>query len=380
MGGAMAYYRHFFEHDDFEVFVATDDKRVSHYNLPCEVLIFDQPRWLERISKTRFFRWAHSLKHLFAGYFIPGKVVQAARDFQPDLIFTIAGSWDSTAQMSQLLSRKLNVPLVGSFNDWFDFGAIIHPLMKPLIEERFRSFFRECDLAFCTSEGMKEALGPHHYAHVLYPVGASPKAGNESPSTTTNIRGPFVIAFAGNLSDWYGVMLEQLVETAFKMKAPLEFRIFGANQSWSFGFDRLARERKIYRGFLPFDQLGKEVAQVDALILPMGFGQESALTERTSFNTKFLYYLAFRKPIMVWGPEYCSAVRVAREFDSAEICNDADPRAVVSILELLARSPERQGQLVAHAAAMYEDRFHPDKIHAGFVRQMRQVVENHDNA
>jgi len=380
MGGAMAYYRHFFEHDDFEIFIATDDKKVSQYNLPCSVLVFDQPRWLQRMSKTRFSSWAHSFKHLCAGYFIPKEVLQAARDFQPDLIFTIAGSWDWTAQMSQLLSRKLNVPLVGSFNDWFDFGAIIHPLIKPLLEERFRSFFRECDLAFCTSEGMQEALGPHHHAHVLYPIGASPEEVGETTSIAMNIRGPFVIAFAGNLSDWYGMMLEKLVETAFKMKAPVEFRIFGANQSWSSRFNLLARERNIYRGFLPFDRLGKEIAQADALILLMGFGQESELTERTSFKTKFLDYLAFCKPIIVWGPEYCSAVRVAREFDSAEICTDADPSTVVSTLELLARSPERQRQLVAHAASMYEDRFHPDKIHAGFVLKMRQLVEDHDAA
>jgi len=35
---------------------------------------------------------------------------------------------------------------------------------------------------------------------------------------------------------------------------------------------------------------------------------------------------------------------------------------------------------VAHAASMYEDRFHPDKIHAGFVLKMRQLVEDHDAA
>src|SRR5256885_7955894 len=35
-------------------------------------------------------------------------------------------------------------------------------------------------------------------------------------------------------------------------------------------------------------------------------------------KTKFLDYLTFQKPIIVWGPEYSSAVRAAREFDAAE--------------------------------------------------------------
>ena len=46
--------------------------------------------------------------------------------------------------MSQCLARELKVPLVGSFNDWFDFSGIIHPLARPLLEIKFRSFYRAC--------------------------------------------------------------------------------------------------------------------------------------------------------------------------------------------------------------------------------------------
>jgi glycosyltransferase involved in cell wall biosynthesis len=374
MGGAMAYHRHFFQSDDFEIFIATDDKRVSQYDLPCRVLIFDQPHWLERATRSRFSLWAHSLKHLFAGCFIPKEVFQAARDFQPDLIFTIAGSWDWTAQMSEMLARKLRVPLVGSFNDWFDFGTIIHPSLKPLVEKKFRSYYQHCDLAFCTSEGMKEELGAHPHAHILYPMGALPKGNEREITPHAGPSAPFIVTFAGNLSDWYGVMLEELISLALEKNSPIEFKIYGANQSWSADFDHLARERDIYRGFLPFEKLSDEMAKADALILPMGFGDSSALIERTSFKTKFLDYLAFQKPILVWGPDYCSAVRVAREFDSAEICTDANPAKALAMLESLARSPERQKELIDHAAKMYEDRFHPAKIHAGFLNQMNEIV------
>ncbi len=67
------------------------------------------------------------------------------------------------------------------------------------------------------------------------------------------------------------------------------------------------------------------MAAVDAALLPMGWGlsEECALTERTSFKTKFLDYLSFEKPVVFWGPEYCSAVRYVREFNSAEICSSS---------------------------------------------------------
>lgn len=374
MGGAMAYYRHFFEREDFEVFVATDDKRVLQYELPYTALIFDQPRWLERLTRSRFSLWAHSYKHLIAGYFIPKEVLQAARDFQPDMILTIAGSWGWTTLMAQQLARKLNVPLVGSFNDWFDFSILIHPYFRSRLEKKFRNFYHNCDLAWCTSEGMRDELGAHPNAQILYPVGARPQI-TATGLEQTGASDRFVIAFAGNLSDWYGRMLEQLVTTAIQNRAPVEFRIYGGNQSWSREFESMARVRNIYRGHLPFDELSREMAHVDALILPMGFEPESAQIERTSFKTKFLDYLSYEKPILVWGPEYCSAVRVAREFDSAEVCTQAGAEAVLEKILILQQAPDRREVLRRNARAMYQGRFHPDKIHAHFVRHSLNLLK-----
>ena len=105
------------------------------------------------------------------------EVWQAARDFKPDLVFTVAGSWNWTARLAQRVARRLGVPLVASFNDWFDFGVLMHPYFRCSLEKTFREFYRDCDLAFCTSEGMLEALGPHPNAHVLYPIGTRMRNG-----------------------------------------------------------------------------------------------------------------------------------------------------------------------------------------------------------
>jgi hypothetical protein len=73
--------------------------------------------------------------------------------------------------------------------------------------------------------------------------------------------------------------------------------------------------------------------------------------------------LSFSKPILVWGPEYCTAVRTAKEFDSADICTVQDPKICMESLVALRENPERRQQIVNNAQYMYESRFHPDKIH-----------------
>lgn len=371
-GGAMSFYRHFVERSDFEIFVATDSAEVEEYDVPYRFLRFDVPNWLKRMLHTRLYRWFWQYNQSVAGYFVPREVWQAARTFKPDLVFTIAGSWNWTARIAQLIARRLRVPLVASFNDWFDFGVMMHPRFRRSIERAFRKFYRDCDLAFCTSEGMLEALGPHPNAHVLYPTGGSMPDVEREFTPFTSDGTPTTVFFAGSLSAWYGPMLERLVKAS--SDSQLRFEIFGSNASWSREFESVARTAGVYRGQVSFDRLKTHAQEADLLLLPMGFGDECAQTERTSFKTKFLDYLTFQKPIVIWGPEYCSAVLVAREFDAAECYTSPDAAGCIVTLQNVAHSSERQEQLVANARRMYESRFEPSQIHAVLLRQCEKLA------
>jgi glycosyltransferase involved in cell wall biosynthesis len=374
-GGAMAFYRHFFERNDFETLVATYRVAFPMDLVSYSPIFIAQNKILSRLCKTRLMPWIEGFFALGCGVRIPPDLENAARKFQPDVIFTIAGTWHVSALLAQKLATKFQVPLVASFNDWFNFGWFpAHPCFHAAIEKRFRRFYREADLALCTCEGMREGLGPHQNAHILYPSGAKMSNAAVSPMTIVSEDNRLVVVFAGSLSCWYGRMLERLVMEARSQNAPIDFRIYGSAPSWSPEFDTIAKREKFYLGHLPFEDLRNEVLKADALLLPMGFEADAALIERTSFKTKFLDYLTFGKPIFVWGPEACSAVRVAREFDSAEVCTSSSEREAVVGLTSLAKNPDRQIALVEKARAMYESRFHPDKIHAGLVEKIRSLV------
>ena len=367
----MAFYRHFFERKDFEVFVATNDPNVLKYHLPCEVLVFNRIQFLQRLTRTRFFRIAHSLQHLLEGECIPLEVRANAARFRPDLIFTIAGSWGSCTRMAEKLAKQMRLPLVTSFNDWFDFSIIVHPALRWFLERRFRSVYRNSDLAFCTSDGMRKALGPHRNARVLFPKGGERRTAPGEASAKVE---EGTVVFAGNLGNWYGPMLESLVRESAISQKGLIFRIFGDLAKWSDEFDKFARAGQIFRGHLPFEQLVAELRKADVLLLMMGFGKDCEMVERTSFKTKFLDYLSVGRPVFIWGPAYCSAVGYAREFDSAEVCTDKKPGTAAEVLRRLVGNMGRKQQLVENAGRMYADRFHPDRIHEVFLGGMRELV------
>ncbi|MDF1712084.1 MAG: glycosyltransferase [Akkermansiaceae bacterium] len=372
----MTFYRHFIEKPDFEVLVVTSSPHVDDQPLPYEPVRVSLPCWWGRACKTRFLPYLYPLQALYGHLFLDKQVVDRIQKFQPDAVFSVAGSWDWTALAGQKIARKLNIPMIASFNDWYDYGRFpAHDWFRPVVERRYRRFYQEADLALCTSEGMRGALGEHPNAHVWYPTGAlmDEQAENHEPREVTKTE-PLIAFFGGSLGEWYGPMMESLVRSCEKAGDVVDFRIFGALETWSSEFDAYAREVGIFRGRVDFEKLSEEASKADVLILPMGFGEECAHVERTSFKTKFLDYLSFRRPILVWGPEYCSAVRVAREFDSAECVIESSPAACRAALLKLADSPRRRTELISNAMRMYRDRFHPERIHTELVRIINQTV------
>lgn len=375
----MTFYRHFIERDEFDTFVASNSQFFDDYDLPYEPLRIEQSRIWNRACKTRFMPWLNGIQSLYGGSFSLAEVMRAAKEFKPDAVFTVAGSWDWTALAAKKIADTLNVPLIASFNDWYNYGWFpAHNFFHKHIEERFHRFYREADLALCTCEGMKEALGPHTNSHVWYPTGAPmvkelPAYKVQSPTREQ----PFTVFFGGSLGDWYGKMLEALV-TECKESAPeIRFKIFGNLESWSEGFGRWASDSGVFGGRVSFEQLRGQAQKADLLLLPMGFGEECAQVEKTSFKTKFLDYLSFQRPILSWGPEYCSAVKTAREFDSAECVTSEDPKDCALAIRKLAEDTHRRKQLLSNAHSMYKNRFHPDKIHDGLVEKIQLVCHNH---
>lgn len=375
----MTFFRHFVERPEFEILVVTSSSNVGDQPLPYVPITIGLPPWWERLSRTRLGPWLHSFQLLKGGVFLDSTAIAAARKFCPDAVFTVAGSWDWTALAAQKMARRLGVPLVASFNDWYDYGGFpAGDRFRSKIEGRFRRFYQEADLALCTCEGMQEALGVHRSVHVWYPTGAPvPEESDDYLPVEASATQPLTVFFGGSLGDWYGPMLEELVTYCCTHHPSIRFQIYGALETWSAEFGAWARNEGVFGGRVPFEELRDRALAADLLLLPMGFGEECAHVERTSFKTKFLDYLSFRRPILVWGPEYCSAVRVAREFDSAECVLESKASACGEAIAELAWDPLRRRELIRNAREMYEDRFHPDRIHEQLVEQIDAVIENH---
>ncbi len=98
--------------------------------------------------------------------------------------------------------------------------------------------------------------------------------------------------------------------------------------------EELTRLKKtgIYRGYLPFAELEPELRKADAFLLVMSFEEADRTFVETSFNTKWVDYVSYCKPIFVWAPAYSSACTFARTEGAATVIDVDKPEKVVDSL------------------------------------------------
>src|SRR5260370_38451216 len=95
---------------------------------------------------------------------------------------------------------------------------------------------------------------------------------------------------------------------------------------------------------------------------------------RKSFTTKFLDYVAFGKPVIRWGPEYCTPARVAREHGGAAVVTTNDPGAVVSLCRQIAADTHLNDELSKQALRLHQTLFNPDRLQKIFVSEIDKLV------
>jgi len=173
-GARIVMHRHLVERQSFELHVA------SHADFSDDLHIHTRlklPWPLQKIRKSRFGplfrRWIQDFENFIWPLLGSRQLERAVEEFKPDVILTLAET--GLCHLAAKIAKRRGIPLAGMFLDWFPimeahFG---HKWTQNVLSRRFRKLYKQCDLAICTSDGMKEVLGPHPNSHVVYPMPGS---------------------------------------------------------------------------------------------------------------------------------------------------------------------------------------------------------------
>lgn len=371
-GVRIVMHRHFVQQTPFELIVATNF--AEDYDQDFEAHEVRPPAWLYRLRRSRFgprlSRWLRDFENLIWPLCRPRSLVRLIDRVKPDVILTMAET--GLCHTAARLAKERGIPLTVLFLDWFPImkGHFGRGWTRPILSRRYRELYRRADLAICTSDGMKEELGGHPNSHVVYPMPAPvspPLPGEREPGR------PFRLAYVGSVRGGYGRMLGALIK-ATESRSELDLVIAGPDADWPAEVLESAKRRNIYRGFVRPEEAALILADADALLVVMSFDEDQELFMRTSFTTKFLDYVAFAKPVILWGPDYCSPMRVIAEEGGALPVNSPEAGALIAALDSLRQDPRLQARLSAEAAGLHRDRFNPARLQDVLVSEIERLV------
>jgi hypothetical protein len=370
-GVRIVMYRHFVERNPFELHVASSADFADGLLVHTQLRL---PYPIHRLRKSRFgprlATWITDYENLIWPLTTNKRLEEAVQRFQPDVVLTLAES--GLCHIARKTAQKHRLPLAGLFLDWFPVmkGHYGHKFTQGILRRRYRELYAACDLVFCTSEGMQEVLGPHPNSHVIYPMPGRHRVPQKSWPRSN---GKFQLVYVGSVENFYGRMLCSLIEK-IEATSDLEVIVVGPNADWPVELLQRAKAKGIYLGFKPPEEAAKVLASADALLSVMSFERENELFMRTSFTTKFLDYVAFGKPVILWGPEYCAPVRVARKHGGAAVVSIEQAEAVVSLCRQLAGDTALSEELSKQALQLHQTLFNPDRLQAIFVGEIEKLV------
>ena len=366
--GEVILYRHFSQ-SKLKLAIATDDlDGILAENL----LEIRANLILNRLTQTRLSMWIHDIYQCFHPLFHYKTLRNYVKSYQPDIIITVAEGIHWIA--AQKMSKEFNIPLVTIFHDWWPNLASIHPWAKKSLEWRFKQLYQQSAIAFCVSEEMQQLLGNHPNVQILYPI---PDQLNiaEQPIIFSPEK-PFKLVYAGSLSGIYAPMLQALY-AALQDIQEVQLKLFGRPPNWSESQLQQLNEQGTYRGLVSRDLLRHELKTASALLVTISFDPKNRRWAETSFPSKLVEYSQYTKPVVIWGPEYCSAVRWARKYQSALVVTSSLAQDLVKAIQELATQPEEQTHLANKALVLAQGMFNPVKIQQQFVDGLYQASKGY---
>jgi glycosyltransferase involved in cell wall biosynthesis len=338
-----------------------------------------QTKLINRLEYTRFHHWGHHFQVIDQGMTWDKTVINSQkqlfndRNNQKVIVLTVAhgdGCW-----AAQRFAHRYQLPLVTIFHDWWpDIPRLYQPFRR-LLQQYFQKIYQQSHLALCVSEGMKNALGSHSNSQVLYPIPALLNEDfltqNQSPNRQKSPE--LRVIYFGNLYD-YGEMLGQVLEVT-KEHSHIQVQVRGANPNWPVDFCSKMRDRNLWLDFAPREELNQWLAEADAFLVVMSFDPALRRRMETSFPSKLPEYAQFGKAIIIWAPEYCSAIKWGLDGDRAVCITDKDPKALVTALENLQKHPNLLKHYSQEAKLASKNEFNPVFIQNQFLESMQDILQ-----
>ncbi len=282
--------------------------------------------------------------------------------FKPEAILTVAHgfSWLTAAE----LAKYYRLPLHLIVHD--DLPSYMPGIdrLKTKVEQQFAQVYRQAKSRFCVSPYMEQ-----HYqvkygmsGSILYPSRAADVQEFDTPPNRVNNES-LTFAYAGSINTpGQAKTLVDLASVINKFNSKLI--IYSALERQSIDRLSLNQTNIEVRSLIPYEQLINNLRkEADVLFAPMDFDVTNKSNMQLCFPSKLTDYTAIGLPVLIWGAEYCSAVKWAKDNPGvAEVVDTEDLDALFIAVEKLCSSSDYRYVLGLNALQKGKEYFNCNNV------------------
>lgn len=308
-----------------------------------------------RLLSTRLDRYLSPLATFYSP-FRANALERLVRDFRPEAVITMLWNyaWGTAAAYAERTKLPLHLIV---HDDWVMSQAGFE---RRLIDRRLRHWYPKAASRLCVSPYMVEEYRRRYEAlgEVLYPSrSADAVVFAEPPDRLGRACEPFTVAFAGRIPWEYARALQRMATALRTIGGRL--LVFGEaapeiasvicqepNVEWR---QRVESSQALIRQCR---------AEAHTMYVPMSYREQDRPNAEVSFPSKLADCTAVGLPLIVDGPEYCSAVRWARENPGvAEVVTDRSVDALKKTVARLIKDGAHRLQLARESICRGQEYF-----------------------
>jgi hypothetical protein len=315
---------------------------------------------LSRLARTRFHRYISPFITSYAP--VPRiRLTRLLRSFRPEAIITVV--WGYTWATAAAYAERARLPLHLIVHDDSPNTESWGAAERRMIHARLAHWYPKAASRLCVSPYMADEYRRRYNAmgDVLYPSRATDAPVFMEPPDTLGRRcQPFTAAFAGTIYPEYVDGL-RCMATALRATCAGRLLVYGPGPTES--VRSLLQEANIeLRGRVSAVDLIQQCRhEAHAMFIPMSYQEQDRSNMEISFPSKLTDSTAVGLPLVIDGPEYCSAVRWARENPGvAEVATQGNADGLAACLRRLQDPAHRIG-LARAAISCGKEYFAPDR-------------------
>lgn len=286
--------------------------------------------------------------------------------FETEGVLTVAHGfgWLAAAE----IAKRRNVPLYLMIHDDWPRVADVAPRFRNWLDKQFAQVYRQAQSRLCVSPAMSRFYEERYGApaSVIYPSRATDCADfTEPPAGLADPVNRFTIAFAGTINSHGYVRALTALQKALE---PVDGRllIFGPLTADAARQSGLNNPNTEIRGLLSSTELLTRLREeAHALFVPMSFADSDRANMEMAFPSKLADYTATGVPLLIYGPNYCSAVAWARDNEGVAEVVEAE-RELSTAIERLATNPDYRIALGRRALDTGRDYFSHARVQQRF--------------